>query len=57
MNAIWGHAIGVITLVLMLLFVGIWIWAWLPSHRQTFDRLARIPLHDEAPEEAQDCRS
>jgi cytochrome c oxidase cbb3-type subunit 4 len=57
MNAVWGHAIGVITLVLMLLFVGIWIWAWLPSHRQTFDRLARIPLHDEAPEDAQDGRS
>lgn len=57
MNAIWGHAIGVITLVLMLLFVGIWIWAWLPSHRQTFDRLARIPLHDAARDEGEGCRS
>jgi cytochrome c oxidase cbb3-type subunit 4 len=47
MNAIWGHAIGVITLVLMLTFIGIWIWAWLPRHRRTFDRLARIPLQDE----------
>ena len=48
MNEIWGHAIGVITLVLMLIFIGIWIWAWLPLHRPTFDRLARIPMHDEA---------
>jgi cytochrome c oxidase cbb3-type subunit IV len=48
MNAMWGHAIGVITLVLMLIFVGVWIWAWLPAHRATFDRLARIPMHDEA---------
>jgi cytochrome c oxidase cbb3-type subunit 4 len=48
MNAVWGHAIGVITLVLMLIFIGIWIWAWLPLHRAKFDRLARIPMHDEA---------
>jgi cytochrome c oxidase cbb3-type subunit 4 len=48
MNAIWGHAIGVITVVLMLIFVGIWIWAWLPAPRTTFERLARIPMHDEA---------
>jgi cytochrome c oxidase cbb3-type subunit IV len=34
--------------VLMLIFVGVWIWAWLPAHRATFDRLARIPMHDEA---------
>lgn len=47
MNEIWGHAIGVITLVLMLIFIGIWIWAWLPRHRTTFDRLARIPMHDD----------
>jgi len=47
MNEFWGHAIGVITLVLMLIFIGIWIWAWLPLHRVTFDRLARIPLHDD----------
>jgi cytochrome c oxidase cbb3-type subunit IV len=57
MNAIWGHAIGVITLVLMLIFIGVWIWAWLPSHRRTFDRLARIPMHDEARDEAMDAGS
>jgi cytochrome c oxidase cbb3-type subunit IV len=46
MNEIWGHVIGVITLVLMLIFIGIWVWAWRPSHRRTFDRLARLPMHD-----------
>ena len=35
MNEIWGHVIGVITLVLMLIFIGIWVWAWRPSHRRT----------------------
>ena len=48
MNETWGHAIGVITVVLMLIFIGIWIWAWLPVHRATFERLARIPMRDEA---------
>jgi cytochrome c oxidase cbb3-type subunit IV len=48
MNALWGHAIGVITLLLMAIFIGIWIWAWLPRHRRTFERLARIPMRDEA---------
>ena len=48
MNEVWGHAIGVITVVLMLIFIGIWIWAWRPAHRATFERLARIPMHDEA---------
>ena len=57
MNATWGHVIGVITLVLMLLFIGIWIWAWLPSHRKTFDRLARIPMHDQTSDEAKGSAS
>ena len=48
MNALWGHAIGVITLVLMLLFIAIWIWAWLPRHRTTFDRLARLPMDSDS---------
>lgn len=50
MNEYWGHAIGVVTLILLILFVGIWIWAWLPRHKRVFDRMARVPLeHDEAP--------
>ena len=47
MNELWGHAIGIITVVLMLIFIGIWIWAWLPAHRATFDRLSRIPMRDD----------
>ena len=48
MNPLWGHVVGVIIVMLMLTFIGIWIWAWLPFHKQTFDALARIPLHDDA---------
>lgn len=46
----WGHAIGVITLILLVAFIGVWVWAWLPRHRRVFDRMARLPLeNDEAP--------
>jgi cytochrome c oxidase cbb3-type subunit 4 len=48
MSAFWGHAIGVMIVVLMLTFIAIWVWAWLPFHRKTFEALARIPLHDDA---------
>ncbi|HET6632883.1 MAG TPA: cbb3-type cytochrome c oxidase subunit 3 [Rhodanobacteraceae bacterium] len=47
MSPLWGHLVGVITTVLMLTFIGIWIWAWRRSHRETFDRLARLPMEDE----------
>jgi cytochrome c oxidase cbb3-type subunit 4 len=57
MNELWGHAIGIITVVLMLIFIGIWIWAWLPAHRKTFDRLAQIPMHDGSRDEAQGSSS
>lgn len=40
----WGHMLGVISLVLMALFIGIWIWAWRPRHKETFNRMARVPL-------------
>jgi len=46
MNPLWGHAAGVITLILMIVFIGIWAWAWLPRHARTFDRLARLPMQD-----------
>jgi cytochrome c oxidase cbb3-type subunit 4 len=49
MTAVWGHVIGVITLMLMLTFIGIWVWAWLPIHKKKFDTLARIPMGDERP--------
>lgn len=47
MNPVWGHAIGVIIVLLMLTFIGIWVWAWLPFHKKTFEALARIPLDDD----------
>jgi cytochrome c oxidase cbb3-type subunit 4 len=50
----WAHGVGVIIVVLMLTFIGIWIWAWLPFHRRDFDRLARLPMHDNEPRAALD---
>ena len=46
MNPLWGHLIGIVTLVLMSVFIGIWAWAWLPFHKRTFDELARLPMED-----------
>ena len=40
MSPLWGHVIGIVTLVLMLVFIGIWVWAWLPYHKPEFDALA-----------------
>ena len=50
MNAMGANAIGVSIVLMLLAFVGIWLWAWLPYHRKTFDRLARLPMLDAAPE-------
>lgn len=47
MNPIWGHVIGVFTVILLLSFLAIWAWLWLPQHRAKFDRLARMPMQDE----------
>lgn len=47
MSPIWGHIIGVITVIMMVTFIGIWIWAWRKRHKPTFSRLARIPMEDE----------
>ncbi|MDQ6648012.1 MAG: cbb3-type cytochrome c oxidase subunit 3 [Pseudomonadota bacterium] len=58
MNPIWGHIIGVVTVVLLLTFIGIWIWAWRKRHRATFQRMSRIPLEDSpetTPAEATDA--
>lgn len=46
MNPIWGDIIGVVTVVLMLTFIGIWVWAWRKRHRETFQRMSKIPLED-----------
>ncbi len=50
MNPIWGHVVGVITVVFMGTFIGIWIWAWRKEHKPTFSRLAAMPMHDEEAE-------
>jgi cytochrome c oxidase cbb3-type subunit IV len=46
MNAIWGHAVGVVIVLLLLVFSGVWLWAWLPYHKNAFDALARLPMGD-----------
>ena len=46
MSPAWGHALGVVTLLLMLIVCGIWLWAWLPHHKKAFNALARLPMGD-----------
>jgi len=46
MSPFWGHAVGVLTVLVMLAFVGIWVWAWLPYHKREFDALAELPAED-----------
>jgi cytochrome c oxidase cbb3-type subunit IV len=48
MSAAWGHSVGAMILILMLSFIGIWLWAWLPYHKGNFDKLARLPMRDDA---------
>jgi len=47
MNPLWGHVIGIVTLVVMLAFLGVWAWAWLPYHKRDFDALAKLPMEDQ----------
>jgi cytochrome c oxidase cbb3-type subunit 4 len=51
MNPFWGQLAGIVTVILMVTFIAIWVWAWRPHHRRTFDRLARLPLADDADRE------
>ena len=48
MSALWGNLVGVSIVVLMVVFIGIWIWAWRGRHKKVFDRMARLPLEDDA---------
>ena len=52
LSPLWGHLIGVITVILMLCFIGIWVWLWDRRHLPKFDALARLPLEDQDQEEA-----
>ncbi|HEX7338966.1 MAG TPA: cbb3-type cytochrome c oxidase subunit 3 [Rhodanobacteraceae bacterium] len=47
MNPVWGHVIGVITVIMMVTFLAIWYWAWRKYHKPTFDRMAAIPMEDD----------
>jgi cytochrome c oxidase cbb3-type subunit IV len=47
MSPAWGHAAGVVIVLMMLTFIGIWIWAWRKYHKPTFNRMARLPMEDE----------
>jgi cytochrome c oxidase cbb3-type subunit 4 len=55
MNPIWGHAIGVMIVVLMSVFIGIWIWVWRDRHKPVFLRMADLPMED--PVDADPARS
>lgn len=48
MSTTWGHFIGVFIVVMMIGFIGIWIWAWARYHKPDFDRMARLPMQDDA---------
>lgn len=48
MSPAWGHATGVLILLMMAAFLGIWVWAWLPYHQRSFNTLARLPMEDQA---------
>jgi len=47
MNPLWGHIVGIATVIVMLAFIGIWVWAWLPQHKPDFDALAKLPMEDD----------
>ena len=55
MNQLWGHAIGVMIIVLMTVFIGIWVWVWRDRHKPVFRRMADLPMQD--PVEAFPARS
>jgi cytochrome c oxidase cbb3-type subunit 4 len=46
MSPFWGHAVGVLIVLMMATFIGIWVWAWLPRHQCGFGRMARLPMDD-----------
>lgn len=40
---------GLVTVVIMVAFLAIWAWAWSKRRKKDFDKLASMPLEDEAP--------
>lgn len=47
MSPLWGHAIGLVIVLMMVVFCAVWLWAWLPYHRRAFDALARLPMRED----------
>ena len=37
---------GIMTLLLLILFIAIWVWAWSSRNKETFDKMAHLPLED-----------
>lgn len=48
MSDLWGNLIGVLIVILLVLFLAIWFWAWRPRHKASFQRMAQMPLEDNA---------
>lgn len=44
---------GVMTALLILVFLGIWAWAWSPKNKESFERMAELPLDDQATEQTE----
>lgn len=40
---------GLMTGVLLILFLGICIWSWSSKRKDSFDRMAQLPLEDASP--------
>ena len=39
---------GLFTLLLIILFLGICVWAWSGSNKRKFEKMAHLPLEDDA---------
>lgn len=40
---------GLMTGLLLILFIGICIWSWSGKRKESFERMARLPLENDAP--------
>jgi len=37
---------GLLTLMLIIVFIGIWWWAWSSRNKDSFERMAHLPLEE-----------
>jgi len=40
---------GLMTALLLILFIGICVWSWSGKRKESFDRMAKLPLEDDLP--------